>query len=155
RSVEYLFPVQYQSYNEIISGKDCIVQARTGTGKTLAYSLPIVERLQNEMSNVWGRYPRCLVLEPTRELANQVTNDFLSVKSRLLSITTLYGGKEYSKQELSLKKGSDIVVGTPGRTKDFIIRKQLILQQCQIIVLDEVDRMLDMGFQVKLFSSYI
>jgi superfamily II DNA/RNA helicase len=62
-----------------------------------------------------GRSPRCLVLEPTRELAKQVTNHFLSIKSRFLSISTLYGGKEYSKQELSLKRGSHIVVGTPGR----------------------------------------
>jgi len=121
----------------------------TGTGKTLAFSLPIVERLQAEVSDVRGRYPRCLVLEPTRELANQVTNDFLSIKSRLLSISTLYGGKEYSRQELSLKRGSDIVIGTPGRIKDFLNQKKLILTQCQIIVLDEVDRMLDMGFQVK------
>jgi len=121
----------------------------TGTGKTLAFSLPIVERLQSEVSDVRGRYPRCLVLEPTRELANQVTNDFLSIKSRLLSISTLYGGKEYSRQELSLKRGSDIVIGTPGRIKDFLNQKKLILTQCQIIVLDEVDRMLDMGFQVK------
>ncbi|CAF0894537.1 unnamed protein product [Rotaria sordida] len=147
RDVKYLFPVQYRSYNDIISGKDCIVQARTGTGKTLAFSLPIVERLQTEISNAWGRYPRCLVLEPTRELAKQVTNDFLSIKSRLLSISTLYGGKEYSRQELSLKKGSDIVIGTPGRIKDFLNQKKLNLQQVQIIVLDEVDRMLDMGFQ--------
>ena len=120
----------------------------TGTGKTLAFSLPIVERLQQKILNKWGRYPSCLVLEPTRELAKQVSNDFLSIKSRLLSISTLYGGKEYSQQELSLKKGSDIVVGTPGRIKDFINQKKLILHQCQIIVLDEVDRMLDMGFQV-------
>jgi ATP-dependent RNA helicase DDX21 len=102
------------------------------------------------VSDVRGRYPRCLVLEPTRELANQVTNDFLSIKSRLLSISTLYGGKEYSRQELSLNRGSDIVIGTPGRIKDFLNQKKLILTQCQIIVLDEVDRMLDMGFQVKL-----
>jgi superfamily II DNA/RNA helicase len=123
----------------------------TGTGKTLAFSLPIVERLQTEIMNKLGRYPRCLVLEPTRELAKQVTNDFLSIKSRPLSISTLYGGKEYSRQELSLKKGSDIVVGTPGRIKDFLNQKKLILHQCQIVVLDEVDRMLDMGFQVKVF----
>ncbi len=123
----------------------------TGTGKTLAFSLPIVERLQREISNASGRYPRCLVLEPTRELANQVTNDFLSIKSRLLSISTLYGGKEYSRQELSLKRGSDIVIGTPGRIKDFLNQKKLFLHQCQIIVLDEVDRMLDMGFQVEFF----
>ncbi|UJR11701.1 hypothetical protein I4U23_015882 [Adineta vaga] len=147
RNVEYLFPVQSRSYPDIISGKDCIVQARTGTGKTLAFSLPIVERLQREVSNARGRFPRCLVLEPTRELAKQVTNDFLSIKSRFLSITTLYGGKEYSKQELSLQRGSDIVVGTPGRIKDFLNQKKLNLQQCQIVVLDEVDRMLDMGFQ--------
>jgi ATP-dependent RNA helicase DDX21 len=168
RGIEYLFPVQYRSFNEIMSGKDCIVQARkifpfleniffhhlliegTGTGKTLAFSLPIVERLQREISNSWGRSPRCLVLEPTRELAKQVTNDFLSIKSRLLSISTLYGGKEYSRQELSLKRGSDIVVGTPGRIKDFLNQKKLNLHQCQIIVLDEVDRMLDMGFQVRM-----
>ncbi|CAF1399768.1 unnamed protein product [Adineta steineri] len=147
RGVEYLFPVQYRSYNDILSGKDCIVQARTGTGKTLAFSLPIIERLQTEMSNTRGRFPRCLVLEPTRELAKQVTNDFLSIKSRLLSISTLYGGKEYSKQELSLNRGSDIVIGTPGRIKDFLNQKKLKLHQCEIIVLDEVDRMLDMGFQ--------
>ncbi|CAF3502556.1 unnamed protein product [Rotaria socialis] len=147
RNVECLFPVQYRSYNDISSGKDCIVQAHTGTGKTLAFSLPIVERLQSEVSNINGRYPRCLVLEPTRELAKQVTNDFLSIASRLLSISTIYGGKEYSQQELSLKRGSDVVIGTPGRIKDFINRKILILNQCQIIVLDEVDRILDMGFQ--------
>ena len=121
----------------------------TGTGKTLAFSLPIVERLQREVSNSWGRFPRCLVLEPTRELAKQVTNDFLSIKPRSLAVSTLYGGKEYSRQELSLKRGSDIVVGTPGRIKDFLNQKKLNLQQCQIVVLDEVDRMLDMGFQVK------
>ena len=126
----------------------------TGTGKTLAFSLPIVERLQTESSDMRGRYPRCLVLEPTRELANQVTNDFLSIKSRLLSISTLYGGKEYSRQELSLKRGSDVVIGTPGRIKDFINQKKLILSQCQIIVLDEVDRMLDMGFQVSVFFLF-
>ncbi len=106
------------------------------------------------MSNAFGRSPRCLVLEPTRELAKQVTNDFLSIKSRLLSISTLYGGKEYSRQELSLKRGSDIVVGTPGRIKDFLNQKKLNLHQCQIIVLDEVDRMLDMGFQVNIFRSF-
>jgi len=126
----------------------------TGTGKTLAFSLPIIERLQREVLNSSGRYPRCLVLEPTRELAKQVTNDFLSIKSRLLSIATLYGGKEYSQQELSLKRGSDIVIGTPGRIKDFLNQKKLFLHQCQIIVLDEVDRMLDMGFQVKCSTLF-
>ena len=120
----------------------------------MAFSLPIVERLQKETLNKSGRFPRCLVLEPTRELAKQVTNDFLSIKSRLLSIATLYGGKEYSRQELALKKGSDIVVGTPGRIKDFLNKNKLNLRQCQIIVLDEVDRMLDMGFQVIQFSSF-
>lgn len=113
----------------------------------MAFSLPIVERLQRENCDVSGRFPRCLVLEPTRELAKQVTNDFLSIKSRLLSISTLYGGKEYSRQELSLKRGTDVVVGTPGRIKDFLLQKKLNLHQCEIIVLDEVDRMLDMGFQ--------
>jgi superfamily II DNA/RNA helicase len=121
----------------------------TGTGKTLAFSLPIVERLQRDMRPVWGRPPRCLVFEPTRELAKQVTDDFLSIKSRALAITTLYGGKQYAEQENSLKRGSDVVVGTPGRVKDFLHQKKLNLGHCQTIVLDEVDRMLDMGFQVR------
>ena len=121
----------------------------TGTGKTLAFTLPIVERLQRDLVTERGRSPRCLVLEPTRELAKQVTDDFLSIKNRLLSISTLYGGKDYAGQESSLRQGSDVVVGTPGRIKDFLLRKKLLLHRCEILVLDEVDRMLDMGFQVR------
>lgn len=112
-----------------------------------------MERLENDskenQNRLFGRYPRCLVLEPTRELAKQITTDFLSIKSRSTAITTLYGGKKYFDQENSLRKGSDIVVGTPGRIKDFLNQKKLCLHQCEILVLDEVDRMLDMGFQVR------
>lgn len=108
-----------------------------------------MERLQRDLVNERGRSPRCLVLEPTRELAKQVTDDFLSIKNRLLSISTLYGGKDYAGQESSLRQGSDVVVGTPGRIKDFLLRKKLLLHRCEILVLDEVDRMLDMGFQVR------
>ena len=114
----------------------------------MAFTLPIVERLQDDFRPLVGRSPRCLVLEPTRELAQQISNDFLSIKNRWLRVTTLYGGKRYLEQETSLKKGSDIVVGTPGRVKDFLQTKKLNLRQCPLIVLDEVDRMLDMGFQV-------
>ena len=114
----------------------------------MAFTLPIVERLQSDFSPLVGRLPRCLVLEPTRELAKQISNDFLSIKSPLLRVTTLYGGKAYLEQETSLKKGSDILVGTPGRVKDFLQQKKVNLRQCPLIVLDEVDRMLDMGFQV-------
>jgi len=149
RGVESLFPVQYRSFNEIIQGKDCIVQAHTGTGKTLAFTLPLVERLETDWqkTKIIGRAPRCLVLEPTRELARQISDDFHSIKTRFLNISTLYGGKEYLSQETSLRKGSDIVVGTPGRIKDFLRQNKLNLRQCETIVLDEVDRMLDMGFQ--------
>ena len=76
--------------------------------------------------------------------------DFLSIRSPSLEITTVYGGKKYAEQELSLKRGTDILVGTPGRTKDFLLQKKLNLRQCQIIVLDEVDRILQMGFQVSV-----
>lgn len=169
-----MFPVQYRSYNDIFRGKDCIVQAResfdcsivrrhflaildTGTGKTLAFTLPLLERIESDWQRMkmFGRPARCLVLEPTRELAKQISNDFLSIKTRLTNITTVYGGKSYVYQESALKKGSDILVGTPGRVKDFLQQGKLNLRQCETIVLDEVDRMLDMGFQVKRLFLFV
>ena len=93
----------------------CSAQRGIFISRSIASSLPIVERLQRERLNGFGRSPRCLVLELARELAKQVTTDFLSIKSRFLSIATLNGGREYSRQEASLQRGVDVVVRTPGR----------------------------------------
>ncbi|CAF3436035.1 unnamed protein product, partial [Rotaria sp. Silwood2] len=128
RNVDFLFPVQAESYKHIHDQKDCLVQAYTGTGKTLAFSIPIVELLQNDTSLklIRGRAPRVLVLAPTRELTNQISDDFQSVASDL-SIVTIYGGKKYEDQEKSIRNGCDILVATPGRLKDIVDKGKLDL----------------------------
>jgi ATP-dependent RNA helicase DDX21 len=163
--VTVLFPVQSESYKLIYDQKDCLVQAYTGTGKTLAFAIPTVELLQNDTSvkALRGRAPRVLVLAPTRELsksvangcsrifgsipflAKQISDDFQSIVSDL-SVVTIYGGKKYEDQENSIRNGCDIVVATPGRLKDIIEKRKLDLTKVQHVILDEVDRMLDMGF---------
>ncbi|CAF0793439.1 unnamed protein product [Rotaria sordida] len=147
RNVDLLFPVQAKSYKYIYDQKDCLVQAYTGTGKTLAFSIPIVELLQNDASFklIRGRAPRVLVLAPTRELTNQISDDFQSVASDL-SIVTIYGGKKYEDQEKNIRNGCDILVATPGRLKDIVDKGKLDLTKVKHVILDEVDRMLDMGF---------
>lgn len=147
RNVEFLFPVQAASYAYIHEGKDCLVQAYTGTGKTLAFSIPVVELLENDASIKLnrGRAPRALVLAPTRELTKQISDDFQSLVTNL-SVVTIYGGKKYEDQESSIRQGCDILVATPGRLKDIIEKGKLVLNQVKHVILDEVDRMLDMGF---------
>ncbi|CAF0750993.1 unnamed protein product [Adineta steineri] len=147
RNVNFLFPVQAQSYNHIHEQKDCLVQAYTGTGKTLAFSIPIVELLQNDTSVklTRGRPPRVLALAPTRELTKQISDDFQSIVTDM-SVVTIYGGKKYEDQENSIRNGCDIIVATPGRLKDIIDKKRLDLSKIKHVILDEVDRMLDMGF---------
>jgi len=147
RNVDFLFPVQAESYKYIYDQKDCLVQAYTGTGKTLAFSIPIVELLQNDTSVklLRGRAPRVLVLAPTRELTKQISDDFQSVGSDV-SIVTIYGGKKYEIQESSIRNGCDILVATPGRLKDIVDKRKLDLTKVKHVILDEVDRMLDMGF---------
>ena len=120
----------------------------TGTGKSLAFTLPIVGCLQSSLNSLKGRYPCCLVLEPTRELAKQLINDFLYIKSRLLSISMFYGRKNCPRQEQSLQRGSNVPVVTSVRLKDFIRQEKLIVPRCEMFALDEFDRMLDMGFQI-------
>lgn len=147
RNVQCLFPVQAESYTHIYNGKDCIVQAYTGTGKTLGFAIPIVEALQNDSSAklTRGRQPRALVLAPTRELTKQISDDFESVVTGI-SIVTIYGGKRYEDQENSIRQGCDVLVATPGRLKDILEKKKVSLAQVKHVILDEVDRMLDMGF---------
>lgn len=128
-------PVLLASQNDIIG------QAQTGTGKTAAFGLPILEQVEPQGGRV-----QALILVPTRELALQVTDELYSLKSNSTSISAIYGGASYDEQLRRLKKGIDIVVGTPGRILDHIKRGTLDLSQLRWLILDEADEMMNMGF---------
>ena len=136
-------PIQLRAIPLVISGKDVIGSAQTGTGKTAAFALPILSKLGGH--NPVG--PRVLILEPTRELAAQVETAFRDYARFLdLKITVVFGGVGYGKQNDELKAGADIVVATPGRLLDHLEQGTLKLDKVEFLVLDEADRMLDMGF---------
>ncbi|XP_064617477.1 nucleolar RNA helicase 2-like isoform X2 [Liolophura sinensis] len=146
KGVTYLFPIQAKTFDSVYAGHDVIAQARTGTGKTLSFALPLVEKLQKkEVKDKRGRPPKVLVMAPTRELARQVSSDFQSI-SRSLSIACFYGGTPYHPQEKAIADGLDVLVGTPGRLLDHFEKGNIDLSKLKHIVLDEVDQMLDMGF---------
>jgi ATP-dependent RNA helicase RhlE len=134
-------PVQERCIPLILQGRDVIGSAQTGTGKTAAFALPILSRLKER------RGPRCLVLEPTRELAIQVETAFqYYARFTEIEIGVVYGGVGYDLQKKLIQFGVDVVVATPGRLLDLQQQGLLRLDQIEILVLDEVDRMLDMGF---------
>ena len=135
--------IQVKTIPAILAGsKDIVGQAQTGTGKTAAFGLPIIERLQEKVKHV-----QALVLTPTRELAIQVAEEINSLKgNRKLSIVPIYGGQSIDQQLRYLRKGVDVVVGTPGRIIDHINRRSLSLDAISYLVLDEADEMLNMGF---------
>jgi superfamily II DNA/RNA helicase len=142
------FPIQALTLPFALRGQDIIGQARTGTGKTLAFGLPLLEMVEAEGEDKdRGRAPRALVVVPTRELAIQVADDLrtaaVNVRVRVL---TVYGGRAYEPQIDALEKGVDIVVGTPGRLLDLASRRHLDLSAVRALVLDEADKMLDLGF---------
>ncbi|CAL8353225.1 unnamed protein product [Merluccius merluccius] len=146
RGISYLFDIQIKTFNPVYNGKDVIGQARTGTGKTFSFAIPLVEKLQNESTDWYrGRAPKVLVLTPTRELAIQVAKDFKDITKRL-SVTCFYGGSSYNPQIDAIRNGIDVLVGTPGRIKDHLQNQKLDLSKLKHVVLDEVDQMLDMGF---------
>ncbi|MEK7253325.1 MAG: DEAD/DEAH box helicase, partial [Bacteroidota bacterium] len=136
-------PVQAQTIPLLLAGeKDIIAQAQTGTGKTAAFGIPILERIKTGLRKV-----QAVVLAPTRELANQVAEELESLKGkRDIRILPVYGGQGMDTQLRRLKEGVDIVVATPGRAIDHLKRKTLKLDNVQFIVLDEADEMLNMGF---------
>jgi superfamily II DNA/RNA helicase len=137
-----LFPIQAQAMTPLLEGKDVIGQAQTGTGKTAAFGIPMIERLNPRINTVQG-----LVLEPTRELAIQVADHISRFgKFAAFNVLPVYGGDSIQKQINALKSGVHIVVGTPGRIIDHLERRTLNLASVRIVVLDEADRMLDMGF---------
>lgn len=136
-------PIQEQSIPLLLQGDaDIVGQAQTGTGKTAAFGLPLIELLQEKTG-----YPQALILVPTRELAQQVSQEIVSLKGdKKLFITTVYGGTSITAQFKDLKKGVEIVVGTPGRVIDHINRGTLKLDKISHLILDEADEMLNMGF---------
>ncbi|KAE9617208.1 putative RNA helicase [Lupinus albus] len=152
KGIEALFPIQAMTFNIILDGDDLVGRARTGQGKTLAFVLPILESLTNGPAKAsrklgYGRSPSVVVLLPTRELAKQVHADFEVYGGSLgLVSCCLYGGAPYQTQEMKLKRGVDIVIGTPGRIKDHIERGNIDLSLLRFRVLDEADEMLRMGF---------
>ncbi|MEM1294391.1 MAG: DEAD/DEAH box helicase [Verrucomicrobiota bacterium] len=134
-------PIQEQSVPAAIEGRDIIGASQTGTGKTAAFGLPVFSKLEANGT------PKCLVLEPTRELASQVVEAFREMgKFTHLKMVLLYGGVKYGEQNEGLKKGADIIIATPGRLLDHISRGNLSLKSIEMLILDETDRMLDMGF---------
>ena len=134
-------PIQAQAIPVVLKGGDVIGSAQTGTGKTAAFALPIIQRLGSH-----GKL-RCLILEPTRELALQVEEAFQKfAKFTDLNVTIVYGGVGYGKQLEDLRRGMDILAATPGRLLDHMEQGNVSLKDVDILVLDEVDRMLDMGF---------
>src|SRR5438270_10115607 len=134
-------PIQLRAFPIVLAGKDLIGTAQTGTGKTAAFALPIMTRLAKH-----GAF-RCLVIEPTRELAAQVETAFRDYgRFTDLRAALVHGGVGYGKQREELKRGVDVLVATPGRLLDLLEQRAMSLRDVKILVLDEVDRMLDMGF---------
>jgi len=142
RGITKPFPVQRLVVPDVLHGRDVLVKSPTGSGKTLAFGLPIVDRLADAK-----RRPAALVLAPTRELAAQIVDELHDVAhARALSVTAVYGGTGFARQT-KLAGRSHILVATPGRLEDLIERGTVTLEHVQVLVLDEADRMLDMGFR--------
>jgi ATP-dependent RNA helicase DeaD len=136
--------VQARSIPPLRRGEDLIGQAQTGTGKTAAFGIPIVEKIEPSSQHV-----QALVLTPTRELCVQVEDEIARIgRFRGVRTVAIYGGSSMDRQVEALKRGAQVVVGTPGRVLDLIRRRELILDRVNTVILDEADRMLDMGFIV-------
>jgi superfamily II DNA/RNA helicase len=132
--------IQSESLPALLDGRDVVVQSPTGSGKTLAFLIPVLERFKPGAPG-----PRALIVTPTRELAIQVDSVFTALDSELRG-ALLYGGVGYQTQSLALKRGADVVIGTPGRILDMFDRKRFPLTRIEYLVLDEADQMLDAGF---------
>jgi ATP-dependent RNA helicase RhlE len=140
-------PIQAQAIPLALAGHDLLGGAQTGTGKTAAFGLPLLQRLSKVTPPNGPRKPRALVLVPTRELAEQVAGSIKTYGRHLhMNVTTIYGGAGMGPQVDNLRRGADIVVATPGRLIDHLERGSIKLDAIEVLVLDEADRMLDMGF---------
>ncbi|HEY8031722.1 MAG TPA: DEAD/DEAH box helicase [Methylocella sp.] len=138
-------PIQAEAIPQVLAGRDVLGIAQTGTGKTAAFTLPMLSRL--EKGRARARMPRTLILEPTRELAAQVEESFIRYGvNHKLNVALLIGGVSFGDQETKIMRGADVLIATPGRLLDFSERGKLLLTGIEILVIDEADRMLDMGF---------
>ncbi|MEQ8326650.1 DEAD/DEAH box helicase [Parvibaculum sp.] len=138
-------PIQEQAIPHVLGGRDVLGIAQTGTGKTASFTLPMIDKLSRGRAR--ARMPRSLILEPTRELAAQVAENFETYgKYNKLSMALLIGGVSFGDQEKKLDRGVDVLIATPGRLLDHCGRGKVLLTGVQILVIDEADRMLDMGF---------
>jgi superfamily II DNA/RNA helicase len=138
-------PIQRQAIPSVLMGRDLLGIAQTGTGKTAGFVLPMIDILAHGRSR--ARMPRSLILEPTRELAAQVAENFDKYgKYHKLSMALLIGGVSMGDQQKALAKGVDVLIATPGRLMDLFQRGNILLNGCELLVIDEADRMLDMGF---------
>lgn len=148
RGIHHTFAIQELTLPIALDGHDLIGQARTGMGKTLGFGVPLLDRVFDDASiEELDGTPRALVVVPTRELAVQVSDDLTQAASNLpVRVLTIYGGRPYEEQIDALKQGADVVVGTPGRLIDLYQRGNLALDNVAILVLDEADEMLDLGF---------
>ena len=140
-------PIQEKAIPLILKGKDILASAQTGTGKTAGFTLPLLQRLSSNPSN-GKRNIRALILTPTRELAAQIYENVLEYSTHLnLRSTVIFGGVNQRPQVATLRQGVDVLIATPGRLLDLVNQKVLFLSSVNILVLDEADRMLDMGFK--------
>jgi ATP-dependent RNA helicase DeaD len=136
-------PIQEQSIPVLLNGKDLLAQAQTGTGKTAAFAIPVLSRINVEL-----KQPQAIILAPTRELAIQVAESFQKYAKHIpgFHVLPIYGGQDYRPQLRALERGVHVVVGTPGRVMDHLRRGSLSMQHLKMVVLDEADEMLNMGF---------
>ena len=140
-------PIQQQTIPLILQGKDVLGGAQTGTGKTAAFTLPILQKLSSEPTPLVAKQVRCLILTPTRELAQQVADNVAAYARHLpLKTAVFYGGVSVNPQLEQAAGGLDILIATPGRLLDHLHQQSISLYQLEVLVLDEADRMLDMGF---------
>src|ERR687897_3800368 len=138
-------PIQRQAIPSVLMGRDLVGIAQTGTGKTAGFVLPMIDILAHGRSR--ARMPRSMILEPTRELAQQVAENFEKYGvNHDLKMALLIGGVQMGDQVKALEKGVDVLIATPGRLMDLFGRGKILLTGCELLVIDEADRMLDMGF---------
>jgi superfamily II DNA/RNA helicase len=143
--IERAFPIQAMTLPLALEGRDLIGQAKTGTGKTLGFGIPLLQRIERD--DTPGAAPQALVVVPTRELCVQVAGDLEQAGARQRArVLSVYGGRSYEPQVEALATGVEVVVGTPGRLIDLVQRRSLDLSRVRVLVLDEADEMLDMGF---------
>ena len=140
-------PIQDQAIPHVLARRDVLGIAQTGTGKTAAFTLPMLTMLEQGRARARARMPRTLILEPTRELAAQVEENFAKYGAHSkLNVALVIGGVSFDDQDSKLTRGVDVLIATPGRLLDHFERGRLLLTGVELLVIDEADRMLDMGF---------